>query len=93
MSEKISQEELTKMTKKFKNKLIRGKVIGITALVRFVIITIVSILSLIIISIIVFILNALDVSDIGVYFNIADNLCCGILVGIFAPVCQNGNCI
>ena len=44
MSEKISQEELTKMTKKFKNKLIRGKVIGITALVLFVIITIVSII-------------------------------------------------
>ena len=44
MSEKISQAELTKMTKKFKNKLIRGKVIGITALVLFVIITIVSII-------------------------------------------------
>jgi len=37
MNKKISQEELNKMVKKFKNKLIRGKVICITALVLFVI--------------------------------------------------------
>lgn len=33
MKEDISQEELNKMVKKFKNKLIRGKVIGIIAFV------------------------------------------------------------
>jgi len=37
MSEEISQEELNKMVKKFKNKLIRGKVIGITAIILFAI--------------------------------------------------------
>lgn len=50
--EEISQEELNKMVKKFKNKLIRGKVIGITALVLFVIVTIISI-----------ILDAINVSE------------------------------
>ena len=42
MSEEISQEELNKMVKNFKNKLIRGKVICITALVLLVIVGIVS---------------------------------------------------
>ena len=42
MSEKISQEELNKMVKKFKNRLIRGKVICITAFVLLVIATIIS---------------------------------------------------
>ena len=50
--EEISQEELNKMVKKFKNKLIRWKIIGITALVLFIIAVIIST-----------ILNALNVSE------------------------------
>ena len=42
MNEEISQEELNKMVKKFKNKLIRGKVIGISAIVLFIIMIILS---------------------------------------------------
>lgn len=44
MSEKISTEELNKMVKKFKNKLIRGKIIGLTSLAIFVITIIISII-------------------------------------------------
>lgn len=42
MSEKISQKELNKMVKKFKNKLIRGKVIGFAAIILFVILLIIT---------------------------------------------------
>lgn len=57
--EEISQEELNKTVKKFKNKLIRGKVICITALVLLVVAAIIST-----------ILDALNVSENSMIFKI-----------------------
>lgn len=57
--EEISQEELNKMVKKFKNKLIRGKIIAIIMLILLVVSIIVSI-----------ILNSLNVSENSIIFKI-----------------------
>ena len=59
IKEEISQEELNKTVKKFKNKLIRGKIIGITSLILFIVAAIVS-----------SILSALNVPENSIIFKI-----------------------
>lgn len=76
MSKKISQEELNKMVKKFKNKLIRGKVICLTALVLFVF--------TVILSNILAVLGVNENSSIMVIFAIIIVLC--LYPGLFALI-------